>query len=61
MDDRLHAEALGLLRTHPAMDTARNEVQQRAETARALLDRLPDIPARVALTGLCDLVTTRTS
>jgi heptaprenyl diphosphate synthase len=61
VDERLHAEALTLLRPHPAMDTARQEVQQRAETARALLDKLPDIPARAALVGLCDLVTTRTS
>ncbi len=43
------------------MDAARGEVRQRAESARALLDRLPDIPARAALVGLCDLVTTRTS
>ena len=43
------------------MDAARQEVQQRADIARALLDKLPDIPAREALVGLCDLVTTRTS
>ncbi len=60
-DDRLHAEALALLREHSAIDAARAEVQQRAEAARALLDSVPDIPARDALLGLCDLVTTRTS
>jgi heptaprenyl diphosphate synthase len=61
VDERLHAEALDLLRSHPALDAARSEVQQRAESARALLDKLPDISARAALVGLCDLVTTRTS
>ena len=61
VDERLHAEALTLLRSNPAMDAARADVRQRAENARALLDRLPDIPARSALVGLCDLVTTRTS
>jgi heptaprenyl diphosphate synthase len=43
------------------MDAARAHVVERAEKARALLDQLPDIPARAALVGLCDLVTTRTS
>ncbi|MEP6664953.1 MAG: polyprenyl synthetase family protein, partial [Nocardioidaceae bacterium] len=60
-DDRLHAEALALLRDNPAMDAARAEVRQRTEAARTLLGSLPDIPARDALFGLCDLVTTRTS
>jgi heptaprenyl diphosphate synthase len=61
VDERLHAEALALLRESPAMDLARAEVGQRAQSARALLDVLPDIPAKQALTGLCDLVTTRSS
>ena len=56
-----HAEALELLRGSPAMAMARAEVERRADAARSLLESLPDIPARVALTGLCDLVTTRTS
>ena len=60
-DDRLHAEALALLRSNPAMELARAEVRQRAEAALSLLETLPDIPARTALVGLCDLVTTRTS
>jgi heptaprenyl diphosphate synthase len=59
--DDEHAEALGLLRSSPAMELAREEVQRRADAARALLDSLPDIPAREALVALCDLVTTRTS
>jgi heptaprenyl diphosphate synthase len=60
-DDGQHAEALKLLRESPAMDVARAEVRRRADAARALLDQLPDIAAREALVGLCDLVTTRTS
>ena len=60
-DDGQHAEALRLLRESPAMDVARAEVRRRADAARALLDDLPDIAARDALVGLCDLVTTRTS
>jgi heptaprenyl diphosphate synthase len=59
--DAEHAEALELLRDSPAMALARAEVERRADAARSLLESLPDIPARVALTGLCDLVTTRTS
>ena len=59
-DDRLHAEALELLRDHPAMAKARAEVEHRAEAARALLAPLPDLPAKAALTALCDVVTTRT-
>ena len=60
-DDAEHAEALSLLRSHPAMDEARDEVRRRADQARALLGSLPEIPAKQALHGLCDLVTHRTS
>jgi heptaprenyl diphosphate synthase len=60
-DDHDHAEALRLLRANPAMDAARAEVARRADAARALLTELPDIPARLALESLCDLVTTRTA
>lgn len=60
-DDTEHAEALRLLRDNPAMAEARDEVCRRAEEARARLAALPDIPARQALVGLCDLVTSRTS
>ncbi|MGH3472421.1 MAG: polyprenyl synthetase family protein [Nocardioidaceae bacterium] len=60
-DDRHHAEALRLLRQNPAMHRARAEVARRTAAARALLDGLPDIAARAALSSLCDLVTTRTA
>lgn len=56
-----HAETLHLIRNNPALDQARTEVQRRTDSARALADTLPDVPARQALYQLCDLVTTRTS
>ncbi len=59
-DDALHAEALALLRAHPAMDLARADLRRWAEDARAELLTLPDIPARSAFTGLCDYVVSRT-
>jgi heptaprenyl diphosphate synthase len=60
-DDAEHAETLRLLRTNPALEQARVVVQRRADSARGLLEELPDVPARQALVELCDLVTTRTS
>jgi heptaprenyl diphosphate synthase len=60
-DEALHAEALRLLRSNPAMTKARLEVQRRVDVARGLLESVPNIPARSALVGLCDLVTTRSS
>ncbi|MBA3232931.1 MAG: polyprenyl synthetase family protein [Propionibacteriales bacterium] len=60
-DERLHSEALSLLRDNPAMAKARSEVERRTKVARGLLTELPDIPARQALVGLCDLVTKRSS
>ena len=60
-DDDHHAEALRLLRNNPAMKKARSEVRRRADSARALLEGVPDIAARDALVALCDLVTTRST
>lgn len=60
-DDAGHAEALELLRAHPAMDEARAEVRRRADDARAALATVPDVPARHALEALCDAVVTRTA
>jgi heptaprenyl diphosphate synthase len=59
-DDGLHAEALGLLRAHPAMDRARADLRQWAEDARAELLTLPAIGVRDAFEGLCDYVVSRT-
>ncbi|TYC18345.1 polyprenyl synthetase family protein [Actinomadura syzygii] len=59
-DDAPHAEALALLRAHPAMDRARADLRRWAEDARAELLTLPAIPARDAFTHLCDYVVSRT-
>ncbi|TWE19092.1 polyprenyl synthetase family protein [Kitasatospora atroaurantiaca] len=59
-DDELHAEALRLLRRHPALERARRETLRYAEEARALLTPLPECPAKAALQGLCDAVAIRT-
>jgi heptaprenyl diphosphate synthase len=58
-DDTLHAEALTLLRAHPAMDEARAYVVARAEDAKARLAVLPDGPVRDALEAFADVVATR--
>ncbi len=60
-DDALHAEALALLRAHPAMDRARADMRQWVDDARDELLTLPDVPARTAFIALCDYVLTRTS
>ncbi len=58
-DDDEVARTLAALRKHPAMDEARAVVQAEADAARALLDTLPDVPARVALNLICDTLATR--
>ncbi len=60
-DDAEHAEALALVRAHPAIELARADLAQLAAEARRLLDALPDVPARHALASLCDVVVTRTT
>jgi heptaprenyl diphosphate synthase len=57
-DDEL-AEAITLLRAHPAMREARAHVQAEADAAQALLDTLPACSARDALQALSDTVATR--
>ena len=59
-DDAEHAEALALLRAHPAMQRARDEAHRWAGEARAALVPLPGGPARDALELLCDYVVDRT-
>jgi heptaprenyl diphosphate synthase len=59
-EDALHAEALTLLRAHPAMDRARADLRRWAEDARTELLTLPDLPARAAFEALCDYVVSRT-
>jgi heptaprenyl diphosphate synthase len=60
-DDGRHAEALDLLRKHPALDEARAYVIARAHEAKALLTALPDGPVRAALEEFADVVATRTA
>ncbi|MGO4256451.1 polyprenyl synthetase family protein [Marmoricola sp. RAF53] len=60
-DDALHAEALGLLRAHPAMAQARAYVVREAAEAKALLTVLPEGPVRTALEAFADVVADRSS
>ena len=59
-DDAEHAEALALLRAHPALALARAEAARWADEARAALAPLPAGPPRDALELLCDYVVDRT-
>ena len=60
VDDAEHAEALRLLRSSAALDEARATLRGYAETARATLEDLPDVPARTALAALTEVVIART-
>jgi len=59
LDDEETAEALALLRSHPAMERARADLDSWADRARAELATLPDCPARDAFLALCDYVVGR--
>jgi heptaprenyl diphosphate synthase len=59
-DPALHAEALALLRAHPAMEMARSDTRRWAERARGEILALPDVPARAAFEALCAYVVERT-
>ncbi|MBK9738174.1 MAG: polyprenyl synthetase family protein [Actinobacteria bacterium] len=59
-DDAEHLEALGLLRSHAALDEARREARRWADLARQSLSGLPQRPARDVLEMLCDYVVSRT-
>jgi heptaprenyl diphosphate synthase len=60
-DDPLHAEALGLLRKHPAMDEARGYVLTLAREATDALAVLDEGPVRDALVAFADVIATRTA
>jgi heptaprenyl diphosphate synthase len=60
-DDDRHAEALDLLRKHPAIDEARAYVVARAQEAKDLLAALPKGPVREALEAFADIVATRSA
>jgi heptaprenyl diphosphate synthase len=59
-DPALHAEALGLLRAHPAMQMARADLRRWSDAAREEILALPDVPARAAFEALCEFVVQRT-
>jgi heptaprenyl diphosphate synthase len=59
-DPQLHAEALALLRAHPAMEAARADARRWAELAKTEIQGLPDVPARAAFEALCEFVVERT-
>ena len=59
-DDDEHAEALALIRAHPAVERAKSDLQLWADEARDLLAPLPDVAAKRALASLCDVVVDRT-
>ena len=58
-DDSRRAEALALLRRHPAVTAAREDLLRWGREARDVLDPLPDIPAKRALQALCDATVRR--
>jgi heptaprenyl diphosphate synthase len=58
-DDEV-VEALGLLRSHDALEQARVVARQWADDARACLEPLPEGAARAALASVCDYVVNRT-
>ncbi|MEV7089849.1 polyprenyl synthetase family protein [Streptomyces sp. NPDC093085] len=58
-DDTKLAEALRLLRAHPALEQARQDTVRYAEEARATLAPLPEGYAKSALVELCDAVVHR--
>jgi len=60
-DDAVLAEAVGLLRVHPAMEQARTEAVRWAREAVAVLDPLPEGAPKNALRAFADAVVARTS
>ena len=60
-DDARLAEALRLLRAHPAMQEARSYVLRLAGEATEALDVLPSGPVKDALVAFADLIATRTA
>ncbi|MCD6638923.1 MAG: polyprenyl synthetase family protein [Nocardioides sp.] len=60
-DDALHAEALDLLRRHPAMQQARDYVRGEARRAKELLQVLEPGPVRTALEAFADVVADRSA
>ncbi len=60
-DDAEHAEALELMRSHPAMQQARDHVLGETARAKKLLEALDPGPVRTALESFADIVATRSA
>ncbi|MGI9157128.1 MAG: polyprenyl synthetase family protein [Marmoricola sp.] len=60
-DDARHAEALALLRAHPAMVEARAYVADLVREAKQLLKALPEGPAREALDAFAEAIAHRST
>jgi heptaprenyl diphosphate synthase len=58
-DQGRRSEALALLRAHPAMAMAKEDLRQWTDRARADIMALPAVPARAAFEALCDFVAER--
>ena len=58
-DPAEHAEALSLLRCHPAMELATADMHDWIAQARDQIGGLPDVPARAAFEAFCDFVIER--
>jgi heptaprenyl diphosphate synthase len=58
-DPAEQAEALRLLRAHPAMDRAAADVRDWVQRARDEISCLPDVPARAAFEAFCEFITQR--
>ncbi|MBO0777003.1 MAG: polyprenyl synthetase family protein [Actinobacteria bacterium] len=58
-DLALHAEALSLLRAHPAMEAARSDLRYWAGVARDEITGLPASPAKDSFAALCGYVVDR--
>jgi heptaprenyl diphosphate synthase len=59
-DDARHAEALAVLRAHPAMAEARATLETYVAEAKRIASDLPESPPRAALLALADFVLART-
>jgi heptaprenyl diphosphate synthase len=60
-DDDLLTEAVMLMRKHPAMDAAREDLRRRVERCEEMLELVPDLPARAALARLSQSMMSRKS
>jgi heptaprenyl diphosphate synthase len=60
-DDAALEEALSLLRKHPAMTRTQEDLDERVDRCLAILDGVPAIPARSALTQLAESMRDRRS